>query len=92
MEYPVVVTHPCALVHDGLRQVFPKSRFRPVRIAFALTGKDEINPAITLQAWRCDISSETLKSRPLRARSRAIGLDGDIAAARRHAANVRFGT
>ena len=36
MSTPVVVTHPCALVHDGLRQIFSKSRFRPVRIALTL--------------------------------------------------------
>ena len=30
------MTHPCALVHDGLRQTFSKSRFRPVRIALTL--------------------------------------------------------
>ncbi len=36
MSTPVVVTHPCALVHDGLRQIFSKSRFQPVRIALTL--------------------------------------------------------
>ena len=36
MSTPVVVTYPCALVHDGLRQTFSKSRFRPVRIALTL--------------------------------------------------------
>ena len=36
MTTPIVVTHPCALVHDGLRQIFSKSRFRPVRIALTL--------------------------------------------------------
>jgi two-component system nitrate/nitrite response regulator NarL len=36
LSTPVVVTHPCALVHDGLRQIFSKSRFRPVRIALTL--------------------------------------------------------
>ena len=36
MSTPVVVTYPCALVHDGLRQIFSKSRFRPVRIALTL--------------------------------------------------------
>ena len=36
MSTPVVVTHPCALVHDGLRQIFSKSRFGPVRIALML--------------------------------------------------------
>lgn len=30
---PVVVTHSSTLFHDGLRQLFAKSRFRPVRIA-----------------------------------------------------------
>ena len=29
---PLVVTHPCALVRDGLRPIFAKSPFRPVHI------------------------------------------------------------
>jgi two-component system nitrate/nitrite response regulator NarL len=37
MSTPVVVTHPCTLFHDGLRQAFAKSRFRPVRIAPTLS-------------------------------------------------------
>lgn len=36
MSIPLVATHPCALVHDGLRRIFLKSRFRPVRIALSL--------------------------------------------------------
>jgi two-component system nitrate/nitrite response regulator NarL len=37
MSLPVVVTHPSTLFHNGLRQLFTKSRFRPVRIATSLT-------------------------------------------------------
>jgi two-component system nitrate/nitrite response regulator NarL len=37
MSLPIVVTHPCTLFHNGLRQLFTKTRFRPVRIASALT-------------------------------------------------------
>jgi two-component system nitrate/nitrite response regulator NarL len=29
---PVVVTHPCSLLRDGLRQTLTRSRFRPVRL------------------------------------------------------------
>ena len=36
MSNPLVVTHPCALVRDGLRQILAKSPFRPVRILHAL--------------------------------------------------------
>jgi two-component system nitrate/nitrite response regulator NarL len=38
MSLPIVVTHPSTLFHDGLRQLFSKSRFRPVRIATSLTA------------------------------------------------------
>jgi len=38
MSLPIVVTHPSTLLHDGLRQLFAKSRFRPVRIATSLNG------------------------------------------------------
>jgi two-component system, NarL family, nitrate/nitrite response regulator NarL len=33
---PLVVTHPCALVRDGLRQILAKSPFRPIHILPAL--------------------------------------------------------
>src|SRR5262249_62320380 len=38
MNFPVVVTHPTTLFHKGLRQLFAKSRFRPVRLATSLTA------------------------------------------------------
>jgi two-component system nitrate/nitrite response regulator NarL len=38
---PIVVTHPSTLFHDGLRQLFTKSRFRPVRIATSLNDELE---------------------------------------------------
>ena len=38
---PIVVTHPSTLFHNGLRQLFAKSRFRPVRIATSLTEELE---------------------------------------------------
>jgi two-component system nitrate/nitrite response regulator NarL len=41
MSLPLVVTHPSTLFHNGLRQLFAKSRFRPVRIATALTEELE---------------------------------------------------
>lgn len=36
MSTSVVAIHPCTLYHDGLRQVFVKARFRPVRISSSL--------------------------------------------------------
>ena len=41
MTIPLVVTHPCTLFHEGLRQTFKKSRFRPVRIASELSEEVE---------------------------------------------------
>jgi two-component system, NarL family, nitrate/nitrite response regulator NarL len=41
MTLPIVVTHPSTLFHNGLRQLFSKSRFRPVRIATSLTEELE---------------------------------------------------
>ena len=41
MSTPVVVTHPCTLLHEGLRQTFKKSRFRPVRIVSELSEEVE---------------------------------------------------
>ena len=37
MNFPIVVTHPTTLFHQGLRQLFAKSHFRPVRLATCLT-------------------------------------------------------
>ena len=37
MSLPILVTHRSTLFHDGLRQIFAKSRFRPLRIATSLT-------------------------------------------------------
>jgi DNA-binding NarL/FixJ family response regulator len=37
MSVPVVVTHPSPLLHHGLRQLFAKSSFRPLRVATTLT-------------------------------------------------------
>ena len=37
MTLPIVVTHPSTLFHNGLRHLFAKSSFRPVRIATSLT-------------------------------------------------------
>src|SRR5262245_40917429 len=37
MSFPLLVTHPSTLFHNGLRQLFAKSCFRPVRIATFLT-------------------------------------------------------
>ena len=37
MSLPIVVTHTSPLLHNGLRQLLAKSRFRPVRIANTLT-------------------------------------------------------
>lgn len=36
---PVVVTHPCSLFRDGLRQTLTRSRFRPVRL-FCTVNED----------------------------------------------------
>jgi two-component system, NarL family, nitrate/nitrite response regulator NarL len=38
---PLVVTHPCALVRDGLREILGKSPFRPVHILPALNAETE---------------------------------------------------
>jgi DNA-binding NarL/FixJ family response regulator len=37
MSLPIVVTHPSVLLHNGLRRLFAKSRFRPIKIATSLT-------------------------------------------------------
>ena len=37
MSLPIVVTHPSSLLHNGLRHLLAKSRFRPLRIANTLT-------------------------------------------------------
>lgn len=37
MSLPIIVTHPSTLLHNGLRQLFAKSHFRPVRVATTLT-------------------------------------------------------
>jgi two-component system nitrate/nitrite response regulator NarL len=39
MRAPLVVTHPCSLFRDGLRQTLTRSRFRPVRL-FGTVDKD----------------------------------------------------
>jgi DNA-binding NarL/FixJ family response regulator len=41
MSTPIVVIHPYNLFHDGLRQIFARSRFRPVRIAATLSEETE---------------------------------------------------
>jgi two-component system, NarL family, nitrate/nitrite response regulator NarL len=41
MSLPIVVTHPSTLFHNGLRQLFSKSRFRPARIATSLNDELE---------------------------------------------------
>jgi len=41
MSTPLVVTHPCALIRDGLHQIFTKSQFRPIQILPALTEEAE---------------------------------------------------
>ena len=41
MTLPIVVTHPSTLFHDGLRHLFAKSRFRPVRIVTSLNEELE---------------------------------------------------
>ena len=38
---PLVVTHPCALVRDGLREILSKSTFRPTHILPALDEDTE---------------------------------------------------
>jgi two-component system nitrate/nitrite response regulator NarL len=38
---PLIVTHPCALVRDGLRPILAKSPFRPVHILPALNQETE---------------------------------------------------
>ena len=38
---PLIVTHPCALVRDGLREILSKSPFRPIHILPALDEEAE---------------------------------------------------
>jgi two-component system, NarL family, nitrate/nitrite response regulator NarL len=38
---PLVVTHSCTLLHDGLRQIFKKSAFGPVRVVSTLDAETE---------------------------------------------------
>ena len=41
MSSPLVVTHSCTLLHDGLRQIFKKSTFGPVRVVSTLDTETE---------------------------------------------------
>ena len=41
MSIPLIVTHPCTLLHDGLIYTFKKSTFRPVRIVAAISDEVE---------------------------------------------------
>ena len=41
MSLPIVVTHPSSLFHRGLRHLFAKSHFQPVRITTSLTEELE---------------------------------------------------
>ena len=49
MSTPLIVTHPCTLLHDGLIHTFKKSTFRPVRIA-AVLGDEIENYIRSLQS------------------------------------------
>jgi two-component system nitrate/nitrite response regulator NarL len=58
MNLPIVVTHPSTLFHNGLRQLFVKSRFRPVRIATSLN--DELETYLRSQSscvWLTGVES-----------------------------------
>ena len=48
---PVVVTHPCSLLRDGLHQTLTKSRFRPVRLL--ATVNDEIERHLQSAEGNC---------------------------------------
>ena len=48
---PLVVTHPCALVRDGLREILSKSAFRPVHILPALNQETESLLASGVCIW-----------------------------------------
>ena len=41
MSTPLIVTHPCTLLHEGLRQTFKKSSLRPVRVLSVLDEEAE---------------------------------------------------
>ena len=41
MSTPLIVTHPCTLLHEGLRQTFKKSSLRPVRVQTVLDEEAE---------------------------------------------------
>src|SRR5262249_24130103 len=49
MSTPLVVTHSCTLLHEGLRQIFKKSTFRSVRVVSTLDAETE--------AYICDQES-----------------------------------
>lgn len=60
MTLPVVVTHPSALFHNGLRQLFAKSRFRPVRIATSLTEElEKYLTSVERCVWLTGVCSTT---------------------------------
>ena len=41
MSIPLIVTHPCTLLHEGLRQTLKKSSLRPVRVLSVLDEEAE---------------------------------------------------
>jgi len=41
MSTPLIVTHSCTLLHEGLRQIFKKSTFRSVRVVSTLDTETE---------------------------------------------------
>lgn len=66
MTLPIVVTHPSTLFHNGLRHLFAKSRFRPVRIATSLNEElEKYLESLESCVWltgveRCVSSTNTL--------------------------------
>ena len=41
MSTPLIATHPCTLLHEGLRHTLRQSTFRPVRILSAFSDEVE---------------------------------------------------
>src|SRR5262245_65917923 len=77
MSLPIVVTHPSPLLHDGLRQLFAKSRFRPVRVATTLTQDLEtylisVEGAIWLTGVETSVAATNLLIRKILAANRRV--------------------
>ena len=66
MSTPLVVTHSCTLLHEGLRQIFKKSTFRPVRVVSTLDAETEAYiRARRVVVWLVGIEKDSLTTNDL---------------------------